>query len=160
MSIQLTCSCGQVLEINEQHAGRDTQCPKCNKVLKVPEKTVSSPVVGAGGGSGPSAPTQDKASGRAITSMILGIAGLVCCGLLAAIPALILGKIELNAIKRGEASAAGTGLAFAGFIMGIIGICIQVIVIIVWIFGMYFSVRKSGGFPEPNISFPGFLFYL
>ena len=59
------------------------------------------------------------ASGRAITSMILSIVGLIFCGWLTSIPGLILGKVEMNAIRDGRASQAGSGFAKVGFYGGI-----------------------------------------
>ena len=78
---------------------------------------------------------QDKASGRAITALILGIAGLVFCPP-TAIVAWILGKIELNAIRRGESSSQGRGLALAGYILGIVG----TIFIILGILGIILAI--------------------
>ena len=60
------------------------------------------------------------ASGRAITSMILSIVGLIFCGWLTSIPGMILGKIEMNAIRDGRASQAGSGFAKTGFYGGIV----------------------------------------
>jgi hypothetical protein len=65
-------------------------------------------------------PPAPGASGRAIASLVLGILGIVMCGFLTAIPAAILGKMELNAIQRGESPIAGKGLATAGFWIGTI----------------------------------------
>ena len=59
------------------------------------------------------------ASGRAITAMILSIAGLIFCGWLTSIPGMILGKVEMNAIRDGRASQAGSGFAKVGFYGGI-----------------------------------------
>ena len=51
---------------------------------------------------------------------MLGIISIVMCGFLTGLPAAILGKMEMNAIDRGEAPAAGKGLATAGFWIGAI----------------------------------------
>lgn len=64
---------------------------------------------------------QGSASGRAIASMVLGILGLVMCGFLTSIPAMILGKMEMNDIKAGRAPKAGETLAKIGFYVGIAG---------------------------------------
>lgn len=68
---------------------------------------------------------QSGASGRAIASMILSILGLVMCGFLTSIPAMILGKMELNDIKLGKAPKAGETLAKIGFYVGIAGTVIS-----------------------------------
>jgi hypothetical protein len=59
------------------------------------------------------------ASGRAITAMILSIVALVSCGPFTSIPGLILGKLEMDAIQKGEASQAGATFAKVGFYMGL-----------------------------------------
>jgi hypothetical protein len=60
------------------------------------------------------------ASGRAITSMILSIVGLIFCGWLTSIPGMILGKMEMNDIRAGSAPQAGSGFAKVGFYGGIV----------------------------------------
>lgn len=81
----------------------------------VPE---SQPIVG---GPPPAGPTVPGASGKAITALILGIVSLVCCGFLTGIPAIIVGKSEMNAIQEGRSPAAGESVAKIGYILGIIG---------------------------------------
>lgn len=58
---------------------------------------------------------QPPKSGLAITSLILGIAGLFTCGL-TAIPAIIFGVVALNQIKRD--GVGGRGQAVAGTVLG------------------------------------------
>jgi hypothetical protein len=60
-------------------------------------------------------------SSRATTALVLGILGLLCCGLLG-IPAIIVGKQEMNNIDQGLAPVEGRGLAQAGFILGIVSL--------------------------------------
>lgn len=64
---------------------------------------------------------QGSASGRAITSMVLSILGLVMCAFFTSIPGMILGKMEMNAIAAGQAPRAGETLAKVGFYLGIAG---------------------------------------
>ena len=64
------------------------------------------------------APAQ-KSSSKGTISLVLGIIGIVCCGLLGPV-AWILGKQELNAIAAGQSPASGEGVAKAGMILGII----------------------------------------
>ena len=52
--------------------------------------------------------------------LVLGIVGLASCGLLAPV-AWYLGAQELSQIRSWRAPQAGSGLAWAGMIMGIIG---------------------------------------
>ncbi len=75
---------------------------------------------------------QQSASTQAITSLVLGILGIFCCGLLAPV-AWYLGSQEVKAIREGRAPLAGEGLAKAGMIMGIIG-TILFLLSLCWIF--------------------------
>jgi len=75
-----------------------------------------------------------SASTQAITSLVLGILGVICCGLLAPV-AWFIGSQEIKAIQQGTSPAAGEGLARAGMILGIIG-SILLVVSICWIFFM------------------------
>jgi len=62
----------------------------------------------------------EPASSRAIWSLVLGILGLILCGILAPF-AWWLGAAELRDIKAGLAPSSGQGLATAGMVLGIIG---------------------------------------
>lgn len=73
-----------------------------------------------------------SASGRAITSMVLSILGLVCFGFLTSIPGMILGKMEMNAIAAGQAPRAGETLAKVGFYLGIAGTVIYCLGALAW----------------------------
>jgi hypothetical protein len=74
---------------------------------------------------------QDKASSAAIWALILGIASWVACGFLAAVPAWIIGKKELNAITEGRSSIAGKTMAQVGMWLGIIQVILGVLAIFV-----------------------------
>ena len=81
-----------------------------------------------------------KASGRAVTALVLGILGLTCCGIMAPI-AWILGSTELKDISIGLSSPVGKSYATAGKILGIIGtimIIMSMLMAILW-FGLIFS---------------------
>ena len=66
------------------------------------------------------APVQTQSSnGKAIASLVLGILSILCLGILAGIPAIILGNIAKKEIDQGR--GGGRGMAQAGFILGIIG---------------------------------------
>jgi hypothetical protein len=62
---------------------------------------------------------QNSASGRSIASMILSIISIFTCGPLLSIPGMILGKVEMNAIRQGQAPQAGENFAKAGFYVGL-----------------------------------------
>ena len=69
----------------------------------------------------PSSEPVQTASSRAIAALILGILSLVCMGFTTGIPAIILGSMELKAIKSGTSPKVGEGVAKIGYILGIIG---------------------------------------
>ena len=72
---------------------------------------------------------------KAVWSLVLGIVGLICCGILS-IVALVLG---LSARKEIDASGqGGRGLATAGIVLGAIGIFWLVISIILAATGHYY----------------------
>ena len=58
-------------------------------------------------------------SGMAISSMVMGIASVACCGFFLGIPAIIFSSISLNKINKGLQS--GKGYAIAGLVTGIVG---------------------------------------
>lgn len=72
-------------------------------------------------------PMSQKASGKAITSMILSISSLVLCCMLLSVPGMILGFIEMNAVRQGRASLASDGYAKTGFYVGLAGTVISVL---------------------------------
>jgi putative exporter of polyketide antibiotics len=55
---------------------------------------------------------------KAIWSLVLGIVGLVCCGFIAGIPAIILGNMAKKEIAT--SGQGGGGMATAGLVLGII----------------------------------------
>ena len=68
-----------------------------------------------------------KTNQKAIWSLVLGILGLVCCGLFAGIPAVILGNMAKKEIAASGGAEGGSGMAQAGFILGIIAIVLGAI---------------------------------
>lgn len=63
-----------------------------------------------------------------------GIIGLLCCWIFA-IMAWVMGSRDLAAIKRGEMDPAGKGLVTAGYILGIIGVCLNIGLLILGFLG-------------------------
>jgi hypothetical protein len=72
----------------------------------------------------------DKSSSAAIWALVLGIASWLLCGIIAGIPAWIIGKKELNAIAEGRSSQAGKSLAQVGMWLGIIQVILGVLAIL------------------------------
>ena len=80
----------------------------------------------------PLPPQSQSASTQAITALVLGILGVICCGFAAPF-AWYFGNQELRAIQAGTSPAAGETLAKIGKILGIIG-TVLLILSIFWIF--------------------------
>ncbi|MCP4201604.1 MAG: DUF4190 domain-containing protein [bacterium] len=80
----------------------------------------------------PISSTAPASSNRPTIILVLGILGVICCGLLAPV-AWIMGSSELKAIRSGASPAAGEGLAKAGMILGIIG-TVLLLLSLLWIF--------------------------
>jgi hypothetical protein len=81
----------------------------------------------------PSAPvlsaglTEEPRQGLAITSLVLGLFGLVCMAL-AGIPAIVCGHVAHLRARRNPAQYGGGGMAIAGFVLGYISLCLTVFV--------------------------------
>jgi type IV pilus assembly protein PilA len=86
---------------------------------------MSAPLTPAGYGEEP------KTDGKATASMILGILSVTCLGLLAGIPAIILGHMSKSSIAKSMGRLKGDGLAMAGLIMGYISVAVIPIILII-----------------------------
>lgn len=69
----------------------------------------------------------------AIVSLVCGILGILCCGLLTGIPAIITGYMAKNNADSNPNQYGGRGLAVAGMIMGGISILFSILGIIYYI---------------------------
>ncbi|HKX27227.1 MAG TPA: DUF4190 domain-containing protein [Blastocatellia bacterium] len=90
---------------------------------------------------------QGKASGRAIASLIMSIASAFTCGFLLSIPGMILGKMEMNAIRDGKAPREGETLAKIGFYTGLV-VTILSCLGGLGLFGIFFLNALSGFSPQ------------
>ena len=79
-----------------------------------------------------------RTDGMATASLILGILGVICCGILAPVAA-ILGFVSRNRIAQSGGALGGGGLAMAGLILGIIGT-------VLWIIGTIFYAANLSHF--------------
>lgn len=70
----------------------------------------------------------------ATISLVCGIAGILCCGLLSGIPAIITGYIAKNNVDSNPQEYGGRGLAVAGMVLGGISVVLTIIVIILQVF--------------------------
>ncbi|MEV4423649.1 DUF4190 domain-containing protein [Patulibacter sp. NPDC049589] len=73
--------------------------------------------------------------GGAVVSLVLGIVGLVVCGLLCSVPAIVFGHIAMSQ-SAALPGRPGHGMALAGTILGWIGTLIWVIVLAVILGGV------------------------
>ena len=106
-----------------------------------PNQQAWTPPAGQGFGNAPA--PKPGASGKALTSFLLALAGLVlCCGPLTGIPAAIVGWMELGAINAGQSSPAGRWMAQVG-IWG--GIAVSVLSIFFFIGWIFLSMMAAGG---------------
>ena len=88
---------------------------------------------------GASQPPEDRASGMAISAMVVGIVGILCSWVIVfsfplGVTALILGILEFKKIKDGAANEKGRGMAITGIILGglaIFGALVYLIIIVV-----------------------------
>jgi Domain of unknown function (DUF4190) len=92
-------SCGAVLPASGLEPGAFVQCSRCGKQFNL----------------GTTVPTQQRTSGKAVASLVLG---LLPIPLLTGIPAIILGIWALMDIKRYAGQLRGTGAAATGIIFG------------------------------------------
>lgn len=74
---------------------------------------------------------QAPKEGKATASMILGILSLLCLGIFAGIPAIILGHISRSNIRKSMGRLRGDGMALAGLVMGYISVASTVAVFII-----------------------------
>ena len=86
---------------------------------------------------------QQGASGRAITSMVLSLVSIFMCGFLTSIPGMILGKMEMNAIRQGQAPSAGEGIAKAGFYIGLVVTILYGLIILGYIFLIFIGIATA-----------------
>ena len=94
---------------------------------------------GAPGGYG----QPQSTSPLAIISLVTGIIGILCCNyFVLSIAAIVTGYIGRKQIRESGGAQKGDGLAKAGFILGIVGV---VLGIIIWIL---YAVGVSGGFGD------------
>ena len=98
-----------------------------------------------GGGYGGYGAGPQGTNKKAIWSLVLGILGLVCCGFLAGIPAIVLGRSAQREIDASGGAQSGRGMATAGFVLGIIGVVWGVLYLILVLTGVInFNFSSSG----------------
>lgn len=84
-------------------------------------------------------------SNEAIWSLVLGILSVTCLGLIAGIPAVILGNIAKKKIAASGGLIRGSGLATAGLVMGWVSIGLSAVFILLAIIGAIAGSGSSSG---------------
>ena len=92
-------------------------------------------------------PMQPPDHPRAVTSMVLGILGLVCCGIASPF-AIWLGRKSMREIDAAAGRLGGRGQAQAGFIMGIIGTALWVLGVLFYAALFVFGVLAASQHPQ------------
>jgi type IV pilus assembly protein PilA len=115
-----------------------TACPQCGAAVQTPQSTAPPPAAGTPAPYQPAVPQgqspqhygqpQQESSGQATASLVFGILSVTCFGILAGIPAVILGHIAKSNIRKSNGRLTGDGKATAGLIMGYISIAMIPIV--------------------------------
>src|SRR3954471_13397572 len=75
--------------------------------------------------------SEPQTDGKAIGSLVCGIASVTIFSIIAGIPAIILGHISRSEIRKSGGRLRGQGLALAGLIMGYISLAIIPLVLII-----------------------------
>jgi len=91
-----------------------------------------------------SEPIPRAGNGLAITSLVLGILGLLGVIFIFSIPAIIFGGVALARANSGRGS--GRGMAIAGLVLGIIGTLLSLLLIVVLV------MLQVGGFDWMSLS--------
>ena len=93
---------------------------------------------------------EPPASGMAIASMVMGIAGFVVFPLLGHILALVFGYLARNEIRNSGGRVGGSGFATAGIIMGYIGIGLTVLALVFVIVLISIVAANVPNIPTPT----------
>jgi type II secretory pathway pseudopilin PulG len=104
------------VKCGQENLAEAAVCSNCGQPLMVPgaPPPVAVPAAAARA-------EQVRTDGKATASLVLGVLSLVC-GLLAGIPAVILGHISLSNIRKSGGRLKGEGMAMTGLITGYISI--------------------------------------
>ena len=78
---------------------------------------------------------QKKEQGLAIASLVCGIVGLFCCGLVTGIPAIVMGIMAMNKEKSDPTRYGGKGMAIGGIVLGGLSIIMTLISLIIFMSG-------------------------
>jgi hypothetical protein len=117
VAILVSCECGERFQASDKKAGRLARCPACGRPSLIPLADDGF----EGGGPGSS-----TTSGKAVASLVLGLASMpaavtILLGVLLGIPAIVFGRLGLGEITQGHGRVRGKGMAIAGIVTGALG---------------------------------------
>ena len=135
MAILVTCACGKQFQTGDEYAGRRARCPDCGRELIIPSPGPTSdvplePKQATDDEFASPGPYETKTSGKAITSLVLGLLSFLCT-IFTGIPAIIFGVLGLGDINRSKGQVQGKGLAITGIVLGGISCTIVPILILI-----------------------------
>jgi hypothetical protein len=173
MSIAFHCPCGQPLQVPDEQAGQAVRCPACGQEVTVPatsEAVLTAealPPATTGVQSEPDQPRgvreefpydaeasrtrrlPAETSGKARASLVLGVLSL-CLGVLAALPAIILGALSLRDIGRSQGRLQGKGMAVTGLVLGGLGLLLLPVVVLGLLLPAVQKVREAAARMESS----------
>jgi type IV pilus assembly protein PilA len=115
-------------------------CPQCGAAVQQTSQTAGqspAPVVAPASASPQNPPRFEpyrgaqETDGKAIGSLILGILAMFPLGLIAGIPAVVLGHLSRKSIRESRGRLKGDGMALAGLIMGYLSVAVLPIILII-----------------------------
>ena len=80
---------------------------------------------------------------RGTLILVLGILGIVACGFIG-IPAWLMGKADLEKMRRGEMDREGEGLTKAGYILGIVATILIAVGLVAGCLAFAFGMMAAG----------------
>ncbi|MFA5709342.1 DUF4190 domain-containing protein [Mycolicibacterium sp.] len=78
-------------------------------------------------------PAAQRNNTMALTSLVLGIVGMLCCGAVLGIPAVITGVMAKRQIADSGGAQSGDGQALWGIILGAVSSAFTVLAFIIWV---------------------------
>ncbi len=105
-------------------------------------ESTTPPPIGQPVPTGPVIPSQPTST-KSIMALILGILSLLCCGFFSGIPAIILGKSEINLIDEGKITENNRTIAKVGLILGIVGTAFSALFFLIYI--VFIALGLSAG---------------
>lgn len=121
----------------------NTESSSSSPINSTPNRT-NNPYTSPQTQAGISSQTTTPTDGLSIASLVLGIVSIMSCYVwgLFAIPAVIFGHMSLKKINTSPTPVAGKGMAIAGLVMGYIGIALQFLIIVIFIFAIVGSTTS------------------